>query len=383
VPLLVLCVALGGPVAAQEWGQHVIRQGKVSNDYYAAGGTVRVAAQVDGDVIVAGGIVEVDSEIRGIVLAAGGDVRIQGKTAGDAMAFGGSVEVRGNLGDDARLAGGEVNVYGTVAGDLIVAGGRVMLAPVAKVGGRAVLAGESVTVSGTVERRLLAAGNEVTILGVINGDVEVEASQLVIGPSARISGDVNYRGPAEARIDPAAKISGKVRHMVSPLGRRWAQALVAGRLLGVLVVLFGIFVTGAAWYGLFPSFSLSAAAELGKSPLASIGAGLLVVAGTPVMALGLSVTVIGLPLAALLILLYPAALLLGVVTAVFFVGDSGRLLLDRRGGTGRRLAGLLASSLLLAGIFLIPYLGSLTLLAAAVAGTGAFWLRLARADGGR
>jgi hypothetical protein len=138
-----------------------------------------------------------------------------------------------------------------------------------------------------------------------------------------------------------------------------------------------------AWFGLFPGFSRLAPETLAGAPWRSLAGGLIVLVGAPIAAIGLAATVIGLPLAGLLALVYPSALALGLVTSAFLVAD---LALKRTQGgitAGRRVAALLAAAIALGVIMLVPVLGGLVLLAGVLFGTGAFWLRLIRADAGR
>jgi cytoskeletal protein CcmA (bactofilin family) len=369
--------------AAQDVGEHVQRRGSIQEDYYAAGGSVHLLAEVDGDVIVAGGLVDLDVTVTGNVLAAGGEVKIQRGIAGDLFAIAGSLEVRGLVEDDVRVAGGDVTVYARIQGDLIAAGARVTLAPGATVEGRAALAGGRVEVGGNVDKRLLAAGQTVVINGVVNGDAEIEAQELVLGPTARIHGALRYRSPNDARIDPAAQVTGKVEHLAIPLERemaraRWAAGMGLAAALGL-----AIFVLGAAWFGLFPNFSRAAPGTLAGSPLRSVLAGIVVAAGAPLAGAGLAAVVVGLPIAVLLFLLYPAALLLGLVTTALCLADLALSRMKGESTTGRRLLALLAVAVLLGLLALVPILGCLLILAAVLFGTGAFWLRLLRADGGR
>src|SRR5262249_5514645 len=139
---------------------------------------------------------------------------------------------------------------------------------------------------------------------------------------------------------------------------------------------------GATWYGLFPRFSRAAPATLGASPLRSLLAGLVVVIGTPLAGAGFAAILIGLPIAVLLALLYPVALILGLVTGTFWLGDAAVFRLRGLATTGQRLLALLAVAVTLALVSLVPIVGPIVLWAGTILGTGAFWLRLLRADAG-
>jgi hypothetical protein len=145
-----------------------------------------------------------------------------------------------------------------------------------------------------------------------------------------------------------------------------------------------LFVAGVILFFLFPRLTVSAALTVGRRPWASLGMGLAILVLTPLAALSLILTVIGVPLALTLAWLYVAALLLGFLTAAFYLGDLV-LRAFRRGARpsrGARIAALAVALLVLAVVRFIPIAGPLVLLLALVFGVGAWTLRLSRGYAG-
>jgi hypothetical protein len=105
----------------------------------------------------------------------------------------------------------------------------------------------------------------------------------------------------------------------------------------------------------------------------SLGLGLAIVACVPFVAVVLLITVIGIPLALLLIPLYLLVLFLGWATAALFVAQRG--LATVRPGRTPALAGQLLALLLALGVLWllrqIPLVGGLIALVALLAGIGA------------
>jgi cytoskeletal protein CcmA (bactofilin family) len=143
---LTLLVVLTGVALAQGVLTDKLRTGDtvviaagetVSNDLYAAAGTVQVDGTVDGDLVATGGLVDVTGTVTGDVLAAGGRVNITGTVNGDT-----------------RIAGGQLTVGGSIKEDLLATGGQL-----------------TVTSSGTVGEDLIAATGQLTLDGAVTGNV--------------------------------------------------------------------------------------------------------------------------------------------------------------------------------------------------------------------
>jgi cytoskeletal protein CcmA (bactofilin family) len=358
---IVVCGGAPWAEAAVRGGDTVVVEGAVNEDLYAAGGTV-----------------DIDGEVRGDVVAAGGRVTVQQRVQGDVTASGGEVILLGDVGDDVRAAGGQVSLEGQVAGDAMAAGGRVMVAPGARIGGAAWLAGGRVEVAGRVANRLRAAGRVVRIGGQVDGNVEVAALELEVLPGARIAGALSYRSPDPARIDPTAQIGGPVRHRPSQVTDRLGQlARIIFWVMG-LMLLLSLVVAGAVLLLLFPDVTARAGATIATDPGKSLGIGLLVFLGTPLLVGFLMITILGIPLGLGVGALYVLWLLLGLLAAIVFLGDLGVRLTRRSPSRGWRLLFFLVALLLLGLLQGIPVVGSLLLFLGLLLGTGAWSLQVMR-----
>lgn len=365
--LLGLLMALSPSLLAQEVGKTVVKQGVIAGDLYVAGGRVALLADVDGDVIAAGGHVSIDQLVKGDVIVAGG-----------------LVDVRGQVLDDVRAAGGSVTIDGWIGGDTIAAGGSVSLAPETRVSGRAWLAGGNVEVAGSIGKELKAAAGTISLSGQVQGDVDLVAREVEILPTARISGNLTYRSPQTARIDQAAQIGGTVTHLRYEMPERATRTIRA--IFGVFRVMFflGLIVAGIVLFLLLPNFTVSAARTIRSDPWKSLGLGFALLVATPIAGVLLMITILGVPLALTLFALYFVSLLLGFLTAAFFVGDLGGRLLRREPelSKGWRILSLIVALIVLALLRLIPIAGGLILFLALLFGLGAWSLHLYRSYAG-
>jgi hypothetical protein len=134
-----------------------------------------------------------------------------------------------------------------------------------------------------------------------------------------------------------------------------------------------VFVAAALFRIVFPAFSQGAASVVGSKPLQSLGLGLAILACIPFVTVVLLITVIGIPLALLLIPIYLLVMFLGWATAALFVAQRGTEVL--RPGRNVSLAMQLFALLLALGalwlVRQIPFVGGLIALTALLAGIGA------------
>ncbi len=375
-PLVILAAALlaGSAAAAPPPVEtEAVRTGRFGDDLYVGGRSVRVDAEVVGDLVAAGGDLTLGREVRGDVLAAGRRVTIGGE-----------------VGDDVRAAGGDLILGGRLGGDLVAMGGRVTVPPETRVAGRSRLAGGEIDVGGHHGRGIEVYGGHVRLSGETQGDVEVVADVLEVLPQARVGGTLFHATRTPPRIDPAARVAAvealpEADWRVEALSRlegwrgfgveAWGIARPASRLVFWLALL----VTGLVALAALPRGTLAAARTVTSDPGKSLGLGLAALVVTPVLALVLALTVVGIWLGLALLALYPIALLGGLVVGVAWLGD----LLARRtaGPNPSRLAqaGWYAVAVLLAAIAgLVPFVGGLVLPLAVVAGVGGIAVALWR-----
>lgn len=360
--LSLLCLPAG--VVAQEAADSIVKQGRITEDLYLAGGTIDVLADVDGDVIAAGGQINIDQTVSGDILVAGGNVAI-----------------RARIGDDVRAMGGNITVSGAVGDEAIIAGGNVLISPTATVGGRALLGGGTVRVEGKVGKGIKAAANRVVIDGDVTGDVELFAETVEIGPRAMIRGNLIYRSRENAQIASAAKITGAVTRERFDMEDRMHERSRVFRPIATLALYITLMVTGIVLYLLFPIATVGAARTVNTSPWRSLGLGFAVLAATPLVVLLLFISFVGIWLGLLALALYLALWLLGFLTGVLTVGEWGLRFIGRAqtATKGWRVLSVVAALLVLWVVRLVPVLGGIAVFALLIFGLGAltlyFWRR--------
>lgn len=250
--------------------------------------------------------------------------------------------------DHVVITGGAVVPAGQTAGDIVVLDGAVTIA------GHAT--GDVVSVSGPVR-----------LTGRVDGDLIAVSDRAYIGPAARIGGDLRY-GDERPVLAPGATVSGKVSNedwADAASGWGWVSAL--GWWLAVSV---STLIVGALLVWLAPR-ALAAAERAVRERLgATVGWGIAIAIGVPLLAILALVTLVGIPFGVALLLAAIPVLLVAYATTAWIVGR--RVLRSR----STSWAALLAGWGILRVLALIPVAGALVGLAATVAGLGALAVAL-------
>jgi len=331
VAVLVSLVVVPGAAAAQETrtgGTVVIEENETVEGLTVAGGTVVVDGTVDGDLTVVGGSATVNGEVTGDVEAMTGDLRIDG----------------------------------TVGGDVDAAGGNVRLGQ-----------------QGRVNGSLSAAAGGVSINGVVAEDAEIAAGSIYLGENARVGGDLTYAGELERSggaqvggeiVQDAGVAAGPVQY---PMAFQWVLA-VYGLLINLLV--------GIILLALAPGFARDVVDRATGSILGSVGVGLVVLIGVPILLALLAITIVGIPIMLAGTLLFVLYVWIATVYGRFAVGA---WLIGLLGARNRWIA-LLVGLILVGLLAQVPYVGPAISAIVTLIGVGAVALALRdarRERGGR
>ena len=253
-------------------------------------------------------------------------------------------QARDGSSDDRVVITGPVTIdRGESVGDVVVIDGRV-------------------SVAGRVRGDLVVVNGAVRIAGAVDGDVVAVAGRATLAPGARVGGDLVY-GDERPVVPRGATVEGDVQRVdvgdvAAPLGfvgaaALWIAVSVSALVLGLLLLWLGPGALVAAWE--------ATRARLG----ATIGWGLALFFGLPILAIIALITLVGIPFGVGLLLALVPLYAVGYTTSAWLLGR--RLV---RPPTGRVLA-FLAGLAILRLLALIPILGGLVWFAATVLGLGA------------
>lgn len=330
-----LCVTAPVEAAALRSGEHVMvsQDQIVPGDFYAAGNDVYVSGVIEGDMYVVGGT-----------------VTLQGAVKGDVVVLGGTIVVDGDVAGDVRVIGGKASVSKQVGKDVVVVAGSLTVLPSAHVGGDVYFYGEEAEVNGVVGGTVTASANTLKINATtIAVDATVQKG-LYIGPHAQIKKDITYQSTQDVVRAPESTVEGQIHKQAVPVATaNPLQSLLPLWFMG----LFSSLVMVLVFRDVLGKMLQERGNALGMNGVVGLGA----IIATPVAAVLLCVTLVGVPLGALLILTYMVTCLLAFMAAPILLGAY----LAKASGKGYLVTWMWTAVgvVLMNGALLVPIIGSI------------------------
>ncbi len=306
--LLVSIIILPSAQALQEFsGQVVSIDSPVEDDVFAAGNVVNINAPVD-SAVVAGGTVNINAPVKGDVFAAGGQVNINSDVGGKVVTAGGNVNLGGNIGTNLVAAGGNVDI----------------------------LPGKAIS-----RDALISAGNVINA-GKVSGNLTVYATNFQNNGSA---GRVEFHRTATEGARPRGGFN----------------------FFGVLMAI-GYFILGLIMLRYIPGLFKDLDKEIKTSTAVRTIIGFISIIVSVIVIIIIAITVVGLPIAVILALLFIVSLML---TGIFVSFSLGRWIGGRLNLKYSDMILFAIGFVVLNILFLLPYIGGLIGLISLSLGYGA------------
>jgi len=348
-----------------------------------SGATVTVASGevVDDDLYVAANSIIIDGTINGDLWAAGNSITVNGVVNGSVMAVGRIVNITGDVGHTVRAGGETIIVNGDVSGDVIVGCSQTHIASTAKIDGDLLFGAGNACIDGLIEGDIKGQGGEITISNGVKGNIDLKAESLTILPTANIQGNLTYTSEQEANIQSGAQIGGVTTHNLPKVEEKHAKSFpfnpfsgIGGKVSGFLMAL----IAGLIIILLAPRRLTSIAESIRSSPGPSAGWGALILFVTPIAAIIVCITIIGIPVGLIALALWGMAIYLAQIPVGLFIG---RWIIGHfREVEGKAImVGALALGLVILKLLrLIPHLGFFIGLAVILFGLGAIVVSVRR-----
>ncbi|MFH1381384.1 MAG: hypothetical protein ABIH70_00630 [Chloroflexota bacterium] len=346
--------------------------------------TVPSGEVVEGDLYVAGGNIIIDGTVNGDVFGAGQSLAINGAVNGGVTFAGQTITLNGDISHGARLAGTSITLNGNVGRDLLVAGSEVTTNSQSTIVGDLILATNMAFIRGRVNGNIKGGAGSVILADGVGGNIQLAVDRLTVTSTASIQGNLIYTSENEASIQSGASIFGTTTHKL-PEARKSAKAFypvlagiaVVWQILGFLMILVvGIVII------LIASRRVTLMADsIQAKPWQSLGWGTVILIVTPIAAVIVMITVIGLPVGLISLALYGIALSLSQVPVASLIG---RLIIkqNRKIESKALMIGALALGLLILFLLgLIPYIGWIVGLLTIVFGLGSLVTAMRRTEG--
>lgn len=391
---------------------------------------------IDDDLVVWASYVRIDGIVRGDLVAFASEIEVEGIVEQELIAAGKTVYLNGRVNDDARVAAYAIALgeQARVADDFFGLAYSIETKPESAVGGALHAAAYQLLLAGQVAEDVLARVGALELRGLIAGDVRavvggvngVTHSSLVIDPQLEIpevdpgirlasgtaiGGDLVYQAVPDVRIDPGARVMGRIEKKAWKTPMPGSIPLLPTtdaesddsdtsqnlRRLGMLLVLGLLLVL------VFPRWSSDLGMEVRDRPghafgwglgavifvgVASFGIGLvgliLLVSFAGTGFGGLALTVVAAGSLAQAALIAPFLISLIYVAPLLTSLGLGRFALERFGPdlAERSALAMCIGALIYAALRAIPFLGVLAGAVGALIGLGAIALRIREIQSG-
>ena len=339
--------------------------------------TVGSGEVVNDDLYIAGGDIVIDGTVNGDIFAVGRSITINGIVNGGVSFAGQTSTVNGEITNGLRFGGQSIVVNGRIGRDLVVGGSQLSVSSTGQIDGGLIFGAGSVQADGPVGDSILGGGGQVTLANNVGGDIILSVDRLTITSSADIQGDVKYTSPNEANIQSGAIISGDISHLIPERPDKAEAAAAKGIMAGILGSIVWkilsyvmIFIIGIILILIAQKRITLMQMAIQKSPWQTLGWGALILIATPIAAVIVMITVIGLPLGIISLLLWGILIYISQIPVALLLG---RLIIRQNrelDSTGIMIGALALGLLILFILRLIPIIGWIVALLVIVFGLG-------------
>ncbi|HCJ52767.1 MAG: hypothetical protein A2898_01570 [Candidatus Kerfeldbacteria bacterium RIFCSPLOWO2_01_FULL_48_11] len=342
--------------------------------------TVFVAADetIDENLFAYGSTVTVDGTVNGDLIAIAQTVRVSGHVAGDILVLASDVTLNGTVGGSVRALGQSIDIGGMVARNVSVAGNNIMIASNADIGWSMTSAASATDIQGTVHGNVLGYGGNMTVTGTILGNATLTTdavSVITLQPTAAIEGDLTYTAEKEIITRKGAEVLGATTHHLPTKNIKDVKALMSS--FGFMVKLlswFGLLFVGVLLVSLFPSQLIAIGEDARRRPWHTIAYGLLAILLTPIVAILLFLSIVGIPTGFILITLYFVVMYGSRIVTGAMLGNF--IIAKFRKTEGLPLWSMLLGTTLIVLASLLPYIGWIFSISSVLFGVGALVIKI-------
>lgn len=275
---------------------------------YVAAERIVIDTPLPGDLICAGRKVTINQPIDGDVICAASDLTINAKVSGSI-----------------RSLGERVKVDNQVERNLMLFGSDVTLGEKTEVKGETMLAGEFLESQGQYLNHFLGAFGQAKLSGQYSAPIRFFAStnkpeSLRVMAGAKLAQDLRYTAYEEIKIDDKAEIKGEVVRQDWPAKQANKKDAAVSLIWKTILQIFMLLFIGLIVISLWPQATKELLEKAEKQPVKIALKGLLILIVMPISAFILIFTVIGLPLALIVFIIWGLLLYLAKLVIGYWLG---------------------------------------------------------------
>lgn len=312
--------------------------------------TLPAGQTVNTDLVVFADVTRIDGTVNGDVIVWSAEVKINGHVTGDVISFCRELRVNGQVDGNVRDWSQSLIIRGTVKKNVLAGAENIELDSKGQVDGSVTAGAAEALLNGQIGRDLMASTGTgtMTIDGSVGGNAKVKGGELHIGSTADMSGSTTFEGHRKPVVDSGAKLASPIVFTLLKEGPVYSSA----RYYWHRVLFWGAaFLFGLVLIFLLPGF-FAEGVRASRKFLPSLGLGLVTMIATPIVAVIICVTVVGLGVGIATLLVYAIAL---YASQVFISTWLGGALLGPGEGTGALLGRLALGLAILQGLEMLPF----------------------------
>lgn len=286
--------------------------------FFQSGDTVILTAGkiINEAALVTGSSLTIDSDINGDLYCLGRDVVVNGNIKGDIACAGQSIKIYGTVDGNIRSIAQTIEVSGMIYRNLTVVSQRLILGPKSNIKGDIFFGVQNVELNGIMGRDLAGAGEAITITGSLLRNALIMGSNLTVIETGKVGGNLDYYMEKSATASINEKnIKGSItRYDIETSQRQEAEKEVVKATSAALFIKFLMCILSYAILGwaliYFDRKNVEKRLSLiTQKPLVMGLIGLAVLVLAPIVLILLMVTMVGMPLAFVILFVYITVLI--------------------------------------------------------------------------
>jgi len=331
---------------------------------------------IDGNLYVASNSIVVDGDIAGDLIALSKSITINGRLEGDLIALAQNITVNGEINGNIRSISNTATINGSVARNVNFIGNSLNIEKTAQINWDLLTGALKTDIKGVIKGNVYGNSETVSLSGKIGKNFNFSnysnAQVINIGPEANINGNLYYNEDTNIVIAEKANIAGDTEIIKKETKD---QGKTSRSIWSFIYKIFAILVIGLVVISLgkkhIPELNLLIKEKTGKAFAWGFLASLI----TPLAAIILIFSIIGIPLALIILVLWMILFCVAKIVIAIFVGKYLLTKLNKEKDSDKNIIfALIIGVVILWLLFAIPYIGWLFSFLAGSLGLGTILL---------
>ena len=279
---------------------------------------------VEGNLYFKAKSLTIEGQVLGDVIGVSPNIQINGHISGDLIVLSQNIQINGQIDGNLRSISNILNINGNINRNVNFLG-ESMIAGEGSIIGQSILSRTINTeLKGVVKGGVLSWSNNVLILGEIAKDVNLTLDSvkrkkyfnaLKVGEGAKISGNLNYRAGQEAHIEGESVLGETIKKDPVKSGRNVPSV---GK---ISYLILSSFLLAALLRSILKPQIRKFKKIITKKHIRLSGHGAILLFLTPLAALLLAISIVGIPIAFFIMIIWGALLYLSKIFVGMALGD--------------------------------------------------------------